>query len=240
MLRSTVLFPLLVMFMINVDGSAQTKELKVLFVGNSLTYTNDLPGLVKEIALQDGISMMFKSYSKPDYSLADHWNEGLVQRELRTKNGYDFAVFQQGPSAMQESLELLTEYAMKFAALARRADATPALYMVWPSAQRSFDLAGVIHAYSTAAEKSSSLLCPAGLAWKYAWEGDPALPLYGPDRFHPGKAGSLLAALSIYGALTGKSDFDFIDRSTCSWKNEISEAQFHRLKEAATKAIRRV
>ena len=232
-----MLFQGLVMIMFNFEGFAQTKELKILFVGNSLTYANDLPGLVKEIALLDNITVTFKSYSKPDYSLEDHWNEDLVQRELKKKKRYHFVVLQQGPSALQESQALLTEYALKFAELSRLCDATPALYMVWPSAKRSFDHSGVIHSYSNAAEKTGSLLCPAGTAWKYAWDVDPALPLYGPDAFHPSKTGSVLAALAIYGALTGKKDFGFIDQSGCSWKDEISEEQFGILKAAAAKAL---
>lgn len=237
MRRFSTFFLFLPICLFYLKSLAQDKELKVLFVGNSLTYVNDLPKLIKEIALLDHKALAYKSFSKPDYSLEDHWNEGMVQRELRKKNGYDFVVLQQGPSAMPASQILLTEYASKFAELSRRCDATPALYMVWPSAQRSFDHAGVILSYSNAAEKTGSLLCPAGAAWKHAWEADPALALYGPDRFHPSKTGSVLAALAIYGALTGKRDFDFIDQSKCSWKNEIPKQQFQVLKEAATKAL---
>lgn len=109
--------------------------------------------------------------------------------------------------------------------------------MVWPSSSRSFDLDNVIYSYTQAAQKTESLLCPAGLAWKYAWQMDASLPLYGSDSFHPSLSGSVLATLTIYGALRNKKDFKFIQYSQSSWKSEISEAKLETLKQAALKAL---
>jgi hypothetical protein len=44
---------------------------------------------------------------------------------------------------------------------------------------------------------------PAGEAWRAAWAEDPALPLYGPDGFHPSPLGTYLAALVVYEGITG-------------------------------------
>lgn len=212
------------------------KVQKILFVGNSLTYTNDLPALVQEIGKMDGKKIICKSLLLANYSLEDHWNEGKVKTEIENGN-YDFVIAQQGPSALPESQVLLLEYATRFAQVCQENNSKMVLYMVWPSKARFFDLDNVIYSYTNAAEKTGSLLCPAGLAWKYAWEKDPSMKLYGPDGFHPGMDGTLLAALTLYGTLADKSDFDFIAYRKSSWKNEIEETKMSSLKIAALKAI---
>lgn len=210
--------------------------IRVLFAGNSLTYVNDLPAMIRELAEQDGKIIVYTSFLFPDYALEDHWNEGRVQAAL-DKDRYDFVVMQQGPSAAPESQVLLLDYAKKFADLCKKKKAMAALYMVWPSKARSFDLDNVISSYTNAAAKTSSLLCPAGLAWKYAWQDDAGLPLYSSDYFHPSITGSLLAALTIYGTLTGKNDFSFIQYDKSFWKNEVDSASLVKLVNAAVKAI---
>ncbi|MBL7741669.1 MAG: hypothetical protein JNK14_20790 [Chitinophagaceae bacterium] len=212
------------------------KGLRILFVGNSLTYTNDLPAMIKEIGELDGVTITYHSFLYPDYSLEDHWNDGKVKAEIE-KNHYDFVVAQQGPSALPESQVLLMESARKLADLCNKHRTKLALYMVWPSKARAFDHDNVILSYTKAANATSSLLCPAGQAWKYAWEKDPGLPLYSPDNFHPSVTGSVLAALTIYAALIDKKRFDFISLDKCSWKKNISGEQLDVLKQAALRTL---
>ncbi|HEX2627716.1 MAG TPA: hypothetical protein VHM26_01850, partial [Chitinophagaceae bacterium] len=92
---------------------AQTKALKILYIGNSLTYTNDLPALISNIAKQDSATITYTTFASPDYSLEDHWNEGKVEDAITTGR-YDFVVAQQGPSALPESQLLLLESANRF------------------------------------------------------------------------------------------------------------------------------
>lgn len=216
---------------------AQQTTLKILFVGNSLTYTNQLPELVKELGEQGGLEIKYTSLSFPNYALEDHWNGGKVQEEL-DKEKYDMVIAQQGPSALAESQEMLLEYCKKFKKLCDAKKTKLALYMVWPSRSRFSDLDNVIYSYTHAAKKTKSLLCPVGLAWKNAWALDSSLALYGPDNFHPGIDGSLLAALTIYAAITGKQNFDFISYDKSSWHDVISAKQMDILKQAAIKSLK--
>lgn len=48
----------------------------VLFIGNSLTYANDLPEMVRALALAAGDTLRVGSVANPDWSLEDHWNGG--------------------------------------------------------------------------------------------------------------------------------------------------------------------
>ena len=211
-------------------------DLRILFVGNSLTYTNDLPALVQELGAKDGIKIEVEGLLFPNYSLEDHWNDGKVQPEIK-KGKYDFVIAQQGPSALPESQVLLLEYATRLAEVCKQANSKLALYMVWPSSDRSFDLDNVIYSYTNAAKSTQSLLCPAGLAWKNAWAKDFSLPLYSSDDFHPSIMGSTLAAITIYAALRDKTNLDFIHQSEMSWKKEVSEEKLALMKQAALQAI---
>lgn len=217
-------------------GNSPQATLNILFVGNSLTYTNNLPEIVKELAKQDGVEIKYSSLSLPDYSLEDHWNEGKLQKQL-DKEKYDLVIAQQGPSALPESQVLLLEYTKKIKELCDSRKTKLALYMVWPSKSRSFDLDNVIYSYTHAAKETGSLLCPAGLAWKNTWALDSTLALYGADNFHPSMAGSVLAALTIYGAITNKNNFYFISYNSISWNEDISKKQLDILKKAAIKSI---
>lgn len=231
-----LLFAFLFVF-INDANSQDKKSIRILFVGNSLTYVNDLPALLKEIAIKDSNVINYHSILLPNYSLEDHWNDGNAQKEIE-KGVYDFAVLQQGPSALPQSqLELLLS-AKKFAAVCAANNCKMVLYMVWPSKERLFDLDNVVQSYKNAAKETGAILCPAGFAWKYAWQSNEKIALYGEDNFHPSVKGSILAALVIYAELFQKNNFNFLNRNDFSWKKEITKKELETLKIAAFKSLK--
>jgi hypothetical protein len=175
---------------------------RVLFIGNSLTYANDLPGIVCTLARASGRRVVCESVAKPDYGLEEHWNEQDARRAIA--RGWDVVVLQQGPSALPESRQLLVTYAKRFDVEIRKAGARTALYMVWPSQSRRGDFSGVSQSYAAAAKAVDGLLLPAGDAWRAAWAIDAKLALYGPDGFHPSLVGSYLAAMVIHAQLFGE------------------------------------
>ena len=174
---------------------------RILFIGNSLTYANDLPRQVCALAEAAGQRAICASVARPDFSLEDHWNLKQAQQEIA--RGWDIVVLQQGPSAMPESRVLLIDYVKRFDAEIRKAGGRTALYMVWPSRSRAGDFNGVVQSYSAAAKTVGGLLLPAGDAWRAAWRLDASLPLYGPDGFHPSPMGTYLAALVAYRQIFG-------------------------------------
>lgn len=114
-------------------------------------------------------------------------------------------MLQQGPSGLPASRVLLREAVRRFDRVIREAGARPAVYMVWPPRRRLEDLDRTIESYRLAAADVDAVLLPAGDAWRVAIDGHPALELYDADGFHPAHAGSWLAALTIYGGLTGRA-----------------------------------
>ena len=188
------------------SGPAAPPEdhLAVLFIGNSLTYWNDMPAMLARLLDAQGAGpVTVHSSSFPNYGLQDHWEDPRT-REALARGGWDVVVLQQGPSATEGRPSLL-DFSARFAAEIRAGGATPALYMVWPSAARAFDFDGVSESYQRAAESVDGLLFPAGEAWRAAWRADSALALYGADGFHPSSLGSYLAALVISEQLSGRS-----------------------------------
>ncbi len=181
------------------------EALSLLFVGNSLTYTNDLPAMVAAL-LEDGghgpVDVRASAY--PNYGLQDHWVTP-ASRGAIDAGGWDYVVLQQGPSATEGRPSLL-EYTALFDAEIRAGGAQTALYMVWPSTARSFDFDGVSDSYATAAASVGGTLFPAGEAWRAAWRVDETLALYGGDGFHPSVLGSYLAALAIYQRIDGAEE----------------------------------
>jgi len=169
----------------------QPDHLAILFVGNSLTYFNDLPDMVGTLLAEAGTTARIGVVAGPDMGLEDHWRRGVVFDSLRA-GGWDVVVMQQGPSATEGRPSLL-EYSARFADSIRTYRARPALYMVWPAERHRFDFPGVAESYRMAAQQVDGLLFPVGEAWLLATEADPAIPLYGPDRFHPTAAASYLA-----------------------------------------------
>lgn len=216
--------------------AADTTVIKILFIGNSLTYSNNLPALVQEIGKQDSVTVHVKSFCYPNYSLEDHWNEGMIQKEI-DQGKYNYVVAQQGPSAMPQSQLLLMEYAKKLADLCKKNKTKLCFFTVWPSKARSFDLDDVITSYRKAAQETKSLLAPAGLAWKLAWQKNAALALYGADDFHPSLHGSLLSAMVIYASLQQRPDLHFLDNSNTSWKNEVTAIEMRLFKSAVQNAL---
>jgi hypothetical protein len=184
-------------------GAIQPAPTRILFIGNSLTYANDLPGMVCELARSAGRRAVCESVAKPDYGLEEHWNEKTAQRAIA--RGWDVVVLQQGPSALPESRRLLIQYVNRFDEEIRKAGARTALYMVWPSLARRADFPGVSQSYTAAALAVKGLLLPAGDAWRAAWAADSRLPLHAPDGFHPSPSGTYLAALVAYQQIFGET-----------------------------------
>ncbi len=174
--------------------------LRVLFIGNSLTYTNDLPGMLGWMLAQTDVAVgRIETVAFPNVGLEDHWGLSST-RDRITEGDFDFVVLQQGPSATEGRPSLL-EYSQLFANEIVAAGGRPALYMVWPSQARFFDFDGVSDSYQTAAVQVGGVLLPAGEAWRVAWAVDPDLELYGADGFHPSEMGTYLAALVMFAQL---------------------------------------
>jgi hypothetical protein len=179
------------------------KGLRVLFIGNSLTYANDLPLIVQALAKAGGQQMYVDSVTFSGYSLEDHWDNGEAPKAIASQK-WDVVVMQHGPASLLSSRAEMRIWVKKFDKIIRKAGARSALYMVWPPLDRFSFFDAVRESYSISAADVNGIFIPAGEAWRAAWRRDPDAPLYDSDDFHPSVAGSYTAALSFYGILFGR------------------------------------
>lgn len=178
--------------------------LKVLMIGNSLTWYNDLPGMVQTVGEAAGKDLFVRSVAKSNYALEDHWADGDAIEAIESAD-WDVVVLQQGPSSLALNRIHLREWSERFDTVIRGIGARPALYMVWPEFARLNAWDAVTLSYTGAAEAVDGMLFPVGEAWRMAWTRDAGLSLYGPDSFHPSLLGSALGALVIFQALFDES-----------------------------------
>ncbi|MGE0590251.1 MAG: SGNH/GDSL hydrolase family protein [Cyclobacteriaceae bacterium] len=187
---------------IQVDCDSKREDdstIRILFIGNSLTYTNDLPALVEKEGNAAGKSVVSDALAFPNYALEDHWVDGKMQKKICAGN-YDFVVVQQGPSSQSDGRVSLLDYGQLIKDICTSRGTELAFYMVWPAKNYYHTFDGVISNYTEAASATNSILIPVGAAFKaYGDQGE--YLFYGPDDFHPSPEGSRLAARLIYSTL---------------------------------------
>lgn len=168
----------------------------ILFVGNSLTFTNNLPAILTRIGKDSGIKINTTMIAHPNYALEDHWNDGQVQALIESGK-FHFVIIQQGPSSQADGRAMLFEYGARIKALCDRHNARLAFFLVWPAFSNFQSFDGVIKNYTDAAAATGSLLCPVGLLWKKYFSETGDYSYYGPDMFHPSVKGTESAARII-------------------------------------------
>lgn len=179
---------------------SKPKKLSILFIGNSLTYTNDLPKLVKMEGKARGVKINTTMVAKPNYAISDHWIEFQIQETIKS-NKFDYVIIQQGPSSQPPGRQSLIEYGDMIGKLCNENGSKLAYFMVWPSQTyyQTFDM--VIKNHTDAAAQTDGLLLPVGKVWKEYFDETNDFSYYGPDGFHPSKKGSQVAAQVILDSL---------------------------------------
>lgn len=173
------------------------KVVSVLFLGNSLTYWNDLPRMTGEIAKHESRPMRVGSVTRGGASLDQLWYGTKALEQLWLEH-WDYVVVQERSGrAPHERGELFHQYLGMFANEIRRSGAQPLIYMTWlPS-----DAAANEKLFRMAAARARAKLVPAGTAWAALTKAGMQLD---EDGVHPNVAGSYLVACSVYSTIYGK------------------------------------
>jgi hypothetical protein len=176
---------------------------QVLFIGNSLTAYNDLPGTLAQLAQSVHDTIAVESVTRPNLAVIDHVNGMSDAVDVIRRGKWDYVVLQQGPTSQQLHRDTLILATRLLEPDIRRAGARSAQLMVWPAVQNIAVFDRVLLSCREAAKAVGGLCLPAGEAWRAAWAVDASLLLYGPDGFHPSPVGTYLAALVVYEGITG-------------------------------------
>lgn len=216
----------------NVDPSTPHAA-HVLFIGNSLTAQNDLPGVFADLAIAGGYDVGVGTVAYPNTALIDYVSDrdvmGIIDR-----GGWDFVVLQQGTTSLPVCRDTLVLAAQIMSPRIRAAGGKPAIMMSWPSSDRQFAFPAVHDSYALAAQAVAGLFLPVGDAWLEAWKANPEQALYGGDGYHPGAQGTYLAALVIYEKLSGKDARDLpVNLTVGAYRIQLSSETVRALQKAA-------
>lgn len=187
----------------SVDAPLPAGGIHVLFIGNSLTYVNDLPGTLEHVALGVGDTIRTRSVALPDFALIDHANGASNAVGVIRGERWNFVVLQQGPSALPVSRDTLVLATQKLDPPIHAAGAVSAQFSTWPASDRPTAFDSVLASSQAAARAVNGVVFAAGKAWTAAWTHDPSLRLWGDDGYHPAELGTYLSALVIYEGVTG-------------------------------------
>jgi len=199
---------------VQLTTAAEEKAKKLLFIGNSYTYGNSLPLMVKAMMESQKLKTEVKMLARGGFTLATHLNEqargnGNLSCKRVIEKGWDFVVLQDQSSRPTIGLKETIRDIKIFNKIIKPTKAQPILFMTWgynhdpqEYKEMTFDLAV---AYCKASKATGIPVAPVGLAWQHCRKANPMIQLHQNDQSHPTAAGSYLTACVFYQVITGKS-----------------------------------
>lgn len=200
------------------------KKATVLFLGNSYTYVNDLPSLIKNVALANGDSLVYDANTIGGYSLANHFANATSISKIKSR-AWDYVVLQaqsQEPSFPDAQVSAQTlPYALKLDSVIKENSncSNVVYYETWgrkngdqqncanyPPLCTYLGMQNRLRKwYKYFSDNTSEVMAPVGEAWRASIAVSPTLELYDPDQSHPSLVGSYLAACVFYETLFQRS-----------------------------------
>ena len=178
--------------------------MKVLFIGNSYTFFNNLPGAVAAMAASVGREVSFDTALVGGKDLQWHWEEGEGPQKI-THDRFDVVVLQDHSLGALQAREKMFEHARKFDAAIKERGAQTVFFMTWARRHAPEAQAQIAEAYLTIAHELGARVAPVGTVWRSALQQRPGLVLHVEDGSHPNQKGSYLAACAFFATLLDAS-----------------------------------
>jgi PKD repeat protein len=198
----------------------QAQPKKILFVGNSYVYTNNLPLVLYNLALSNGDTIIYDSSAPGGYTFLQHTTNATTLSKINAQN-WDYVVLQeqsQKPSFPPSQVQAETyPYAAQLndLILANDSCTETVFFMTWgrkfgdasncafyPPLCTFEGMQGRLRqSYVEMANDNEALVSPVGEAFKYSMMADSTINLYSPDNSHPSVAGTYLAACTFYATI---------------------------------------
>jgi hypothetical protein len=219
-LQKHILHPsALSLLLVAVCVQARADTLRVLFLGNSYTYVNDLPGLFAGLAQSAGRTAVTDENTPGGYTLTQHSQDSTSLAKIRLGT-FHYVVLQeqsQIPTIQYWRYNAMYPAARFLDSLIRSAGESTAFYMTWgrkyggiqvwggdssPPFRDYFEMQDSLRSsYTMIADELSATLVPAGMAWRLARLQDSLADLWQSDSSHPTLNGSYLTACVFYAKL---------------------------------------
>lgn len=202
-----------------VSGAADKDSLRVLWIGNSYTFFNDVPATVRDIAATQGVRLSMTTVLKGGERLSGHMKNPRLH-ELLKRGGWDYVVvqgFSAEPAADTRTVAR-TVYpyarAIDSMAVSHSPEAKVIFYMTWGHKYGNVYKSDYVldDTYETMQERlktsylemahdNGAWCAPVGMAWRTVRREHPEYRLYAQDCFHPSPVGSYLAANVIFATI---------------------------------------
>ena len=181
------------------------RSLRVLFVGNSYTYFNNLPALLSGLAASDASSTKIEAEMvvRGGASLKQHWEDGAATKKIKEAH-WNFVVLQEQSTLPITDPETMKKYARLFDSEIRKAGARTVFFLTWARQNKPETQSALNNTYLAIARDLGAMVAPAGIAWQDALKENSKLLLYMLDQSHPNASGSYLAACVLYSVIVGK------------------------------------
>ncbi len=176
----------------------------VLFVGNSFTARNDLPGLVGALAAAAGKPFRHQLVQAGGASLRAHWNAGHAAR-LIEGGRFDAIVLQEQSTLPVKNAARMHENVRLFDEAIKAAGSTTVLYMTWARQHAPESQQAITDAYNGIGQELGATVVPVGLAWQHFLRRHERPVLHDKDQSHPTLAGSYLAGCVFFAVLFQES-----------------------------------
>ena len=217
------IFTLLVFTLLSISLVARHR-IKVLFIGNSFTYVNDLPHTVAQIASGLGDTVIYDSNTPGGYTFQAHTTNATTLAKI-AQGGWDYVVLQaqsEEPSFPPSQVQTATyPYAHILDSLVHAADSCTetVFYLTWGHQNGDPpNCAGypqictysgmqdrLTQSYLEMGQLNHATVSPAGEAWRKMISEHHAFDLYNSDSIHPSIYGTYLTASVFYEILFRKS-----------------------------------
>ena len=182
------------------------KPIRILFIGNSFTNRNYLPGMLARLgaAATPGCRIETDRVIANGRALKTHWERGDALKAIRSSR-WDFMVLQEQSTLPLKNRGRMHEFIRLFDREIRQTGARTALYLTWARRHEWERQDELTDAYRSIGREIGAVVVPVGMAWQQALLERPDLVLHDKDGSHPNLAGSYLGACTFLAALTERN-----------------------------------
>lgn len=190
-----------IVLLLLLSPAAALADVRVLFIGNSLTYYNEMPWMLNQLAASRGIHLKAEFEGVGGADLRQQWNRARTLQRLR-EGHWDWVVLQDQSSAPFYEPDELPEYARKFDAEIRAHGAKTMLFLTWAHLRSPETQGRITRLYERTGATLHVAVAPVGIVWSQL---RPRMQLFDGSEMHPNVTGTYLIACVFFALLTGQS-----------------------------------
>ncbi|OSZ78391.1 hypothetical protein CAP35_09065 [Chitinophagaceae bacterium IBVUCB1] len=223
---------------------------KVLFIGNSYVFTNNMPLVLQQLATSLGDTLIYEESVPGGFTFQGHSTDANTLAKIKAQQ-WDIVVLQEQSQRPAFSPgQVATDvypFARKLDSLVRdnKACTETMFFMTW--GRKNGDASNCAsyppictyegmqqrlrESYLQMAQDNNAIVSPVGAAWKQVRDSFSSIDLYSPDESHPSVSGTYLAACVFYASIFHKNPI------ASTFNNGLPATDANNLKRIAGKVV---